>query len=384
MQMSAPRLLISARDPGAAQEMAVVAHRGRARGDLEIHLVADEPALGMLRAEGLHVAAACAPTAQDLSEAARLLSAARDILDEYRPNAVLTGLSGPEAGIDEGLLAVCSDRPTYAVQNFWGDVNRVLERPAGLYFVLDSEAAALTQALHLASAQVTGSPKYAAFAALDPLGLRKLERARCGFGPNDAVIGFFGQPLWHIDGYAEAFSALVRAASRVQRTHVVFRPHPKDTREDGERARRILKRAGITFSFDGNTPISALLATCDIVCTAYSSCGFDAIMLGRVASAPLGVVVYVMTPALCEHYKSATGLDRLPPVSQGLAFEARHEETLTDQLERALRPETQLNLWRLARRVVPEPVSAADRILDRILLDLSMPDSRSMAVGSPR
>lgn len=375
------RLLLSARDPGAAENIAELARCALGGDTFEVCMVAAEPALTLLRAEGLPVEAAGLPDGHGPSEAADLLDSARAVAERVRPDAILCGLSGPGAGIDEALIAACRELPSYALQDFWGDVNWSLGRAADLYFVLDADAAALTRARHGVAACVSGMPKYAALSRLDHARLRTAARARYGVADREALVGLFGQPLWHAEAYAEAVAEVAAAAAGLAGARLCFRPHPKDSPEDRRRAAGIAAASGAAFTIDDGPSAIHLLAACDVACTAFSSCGLDAVMLNRASAAPLGGVVYYLPPALRSLCREFAGLDRMPTVHQGVALVADSREALAALLPTAIRPETRAALWRRAREVMPDPSGAAELILGRVAADLMAGSRRSSGLA---
>src|SRR5205814_87240 len=112
------------------------------------------------------------------------------------PDAIMVGLSGPDKGQDEALVAQAGTLPTYAVQDFWGDVNPGFGVLPGTYFVLDEVAAQLTRRrVSTSRIVVTGSARHAAMARYDPASLRERFRSPIRPAPTDSIAVFFGQPL---------------------------------------------------------------------------------------------------------------------------------------------------------------------------------------------
>ena len=365
---------MSARDPNGAQQIASVTKRALELEWFDLRIFADEPGFAILAAQGLPVREVRAPAVASAADAnaAALLATAGAIFAEIVPDAVLVGLSGPDAGIDEALLAACDTARTYAIQDFWGDVNKVLGRPAGLYFVTDEEAARWTRALHDVSAEVTGQPKYSDLEKAEIPRLAARHRETLDVPGDTALVGFFGQPLWHLDGYRQSLAALARSVAALERpARLLFRPHPKEEALRLSETRRILDSASVDYVVDTVEGIDAVLAACDVVCTAYSSCGYDTIAMARVAARPLGVVVYIMPPDLRDAYRKATGLRDLPPVRDGTALLADDLADVTALLRKALLPRTRHATWTRIQERVPDPAGAADRILRRIRADLA-------------
>ena len=155
------RLLLSARDPAAAHGIAALHRMWSADTRFELQVVAQSPAWELLAGHG--VAAIHVPglrvTSPASSDVRALLSLADEVLRDFRPDALLTGLSGPhDCGIDEALQERC-DSPRIVLQDFWGEQNRILGGHVELALVLDDLAAELTRAKHGTHSLVVGSPR---------------------------------------------------------------------------------------------------------------------------------------------------------------------------------------------------------------------------------
>ena len=116
------RILVSARDAGAAHSLVPVLMMLQHKPDFDLQLVATGPALQIFASAGLTAQnfshrAAASSTGENASH---LIKAASDLIARYKPNLILTGLSGSDAGIDEALHVAAGEKiPTVALQDFW-------------------------------------------------------------------------------------------------------------------------------------------------------------------------------------------------------------------------------------------------------------------------
>ena len=359
------RLLMSARDPGAAHHIVAIARGGLADDRFAIDLVATGAAEAVLRSAGLTFRA-MPPASDD----AALREQATTLLADHGPDAVVVGGAGPGPGIDEALLAVAAT-PTYAFQDYWGDVNLTLGRPAGTYFVLDEYAAGLTRQRVDARIRVVGSPKHAAYAGLDPIALRAGGRAAAGVRPGWFLAGIFGQALWPRAGYRRTCAALARAlATMGGRARVVYRPHPKESPEDAVAALGVFRAAGLDLAVPPWRSTEQGLCACDLVITSYSTCGYDQMHLNRLAPVPLGVVVYVPFDPEIRSLASAAGGAPTPPLGGGLGVLVEAEAALAPALQAALTEPARGTAWRAARTRLAAPECAPAIILGTIAEDL--------------
>jgi len=363
------KLLMAARDPGAAGHMSEIARVAIQRGDLDLHLVAQPPALDMLKSRGLPVKPFPSLTAEGPtdSRSGALIAAADAVLAAFRPDAVLVGLSGPEAGIDEALLLRARNVPTFAMQDYWGDVNLSLGRPAELYLVMDEQAAALSRSRFQVQTAVVGAPKYASYADLDSSWLRWQVRSKPESG-KERYVTWFGQPLWQYSAYAgllAEFGAAVSVALPGAVLH--YRPHPKETAENLSRALELMAPGGVKPTAATGRDTETWLAASDVVVSAFSSCGLDNIYLNRVSPTPLGITLYALSsPGIFDAYHACTGLVEPPEVGQGLALAAYTGKELIANLKNAVHPDHCARVAARINEVLPLPENAASKVLEQI------------------
>ena len=235
-------LLLTARDTGAALQIGAIARQAQHHPRLNTIIYAAAPADRVLSEMGLKVNSVNTPVVDTACDngAQALLSAADAILKQTRPDAVLTGLSGHGAGIDEAIIARCRN-PCYTFQDYWGDVNSLFEKIADCYFTLDQIGAELTRRRFQADTCVSGSPKHAAFSRLDTLALRSGMRAQLNIQDNHRLIGLFGQPIRPHDEYLDVISRFSNAVAMCDRPYtLLYRPHPADPPDTQEKVLDIL------------------------------------------------------------------------------------------------------------------------------------------------
>jgi len=359
------RLLMSARDPGTALHLGPVALLAAREDDIELTVAASPPAFEALAAiPGLTVRPFSVAPVQSAGEAGPLLDGARALLDDVRPDAVLVGLSGPGAGIDEALAACADGIPTFLFQDFWGDLNTLLGSPNLTVLALDPEAVRITRSRHGLGAVAVGAPGYERFAELDTDRLAACARRELELGDGAPLLTVCGQPLWEVDGYASTLRSVGRAAREAGLPTVAWRPHPKESPQQRARGAELLGSDGAVV-LDAHAPsLESLLATSDVLCSAFSNCGADLVHLGRAATSPLGSVVFALfEPGLRDQYRRWTGLDDLPLTTAGLARTARRVQDLPGALRRAAQPDERRTMWERAARQLPDPAGAARRVL---------------------
>ncbi|KAA0577881.1 hypothetical protein FZ983_20055 [Azospirillum sp. B21] len=371
------RILFSARDPGAAQAMVPVIRCALSHPQVDSVVWAQGPAAEILAAAGLPVRILDLPAlpAPDAPGRDALLEAAGSLLESENPNAVVTGLSGPGAGIDEALLHCAVDRPRYSIQDFEGWVVPGFGRPAPTYFVADPGAADRTrrQGERFGGIRtvVVGSLKHSHYGMLDPTALRRTGRAAL---PHREwpLVGFYGQPAWQWPGYERSIIHLAQSlAARLPSAIVVYRPHPKESAAERSRSLGIFASAGLAAVADPNPAIEQSLCAVDLVTTCFSTCGIDHVHLQRRSPTPLGGVVFVMTEAdLRDRLERETGLPVPWPAQDGLAEAALSAADLPDRLAAAIAEPVRRRAWERIRSRLEPAQTAPDTVIRHILDDL--------------
>lgn len=338
------RLLISARDPGAANHLLPVIRHLDGHPSFDVRVIAAPPADQTFRAAGIDF--------ESVSERdGALRHRVRQVLALTRPNAVLTGLSGPDSGLDEVLLAARGDIPGFAYQDFWGDVNLAGGRAADCYLVRDAYAAHLTRDRFGLNAVVVGPTE------IPPAGLR-LPRRRTQ--STTRQVAWCGQPLWLVPGYASTFR---RFARQFKDATLLVKPHPKEDARQRLHYRR-LATGQIELWQDS---LERLFERCELVASAFSNCALEQIVFNARPGAGYSVPVQLLCDRrLRATYREWTGIDRLPLAEQGLVLGI----TAGSRLEVELSPARLQRFRRASRRPqrrLPRSAGAEQRIVDLIL-----------------
>jgi hypothetical protein len=364
------RLLISARDPAAAYHLTEVVKHATADSRFAVTLVAQEPALSIMRTGGLSPIPVPLEKAesQDSDAARALLAAADRLLAEHRPDAILCGLSTPfDGGIDEALLAR-SSVPRFLYQDFWGEQNAFFGRGPDVCLVLDRMAVEMTWNRHQLPTVVVGSARHAAYAELKPAERRTAIRRRLGIADDVVVLSLFGQALSSLDGYRRTVEAWVDAVKHLGgRRIAAYRPHPRESADDRRRTPAMFREAGIdVVDWENETVEDSLLAS-DVVGSAFSNCSYDAAYLNFFSESPLIVPVSLFfEPGVVEYFRQLVRLKEWPYLKSGLVLAVYRREELADELARAAGDETRRRYWLAARQNLDSPNGASGRVLDAI------------------
>jgi len=367
------RILITARDPGAAGNLIPLAESLMGRREFSVSIFAMDPGYSIMRGAGLPVqwvSAAAYRAASDCG-ASILLQEARRVLASINPEIVVAGVSGPEIGLDEACLCEALTPHTYAIQDFWGDVNIGLGRVAGRYFVMDAEADRLTRLRYPVQTTISGLPKYVSFKEFQPASVRHRIRGELTLSERDRLFVVFGQPLWQVAGrgYPETLLSLARSLFEFDEPfRILYRSHPKEDPAMFAETRKIFQSVGLEIEHANRDSTMNWLMACDVCFTCYSNCGYDLVMLKKLFGDVGGIPVHLMfEKEIIKLFSSYTHIDRLPSVTEGFALEVSDSASLRKVISSALNPEVRNRMRERIARFAPSPENAVRVIVGTIL-----------------
>jgi len=359
-------LLLSARDPAAGHAMRNLIQQVERDSRFQVMVVSSSPASQLLK----DIYCQHIQLSDEISNLpCNLESAAQSILDEFKPNAIVVGASGPDAGIDEQLVKLSKNIRSYVVQDFWGDVNLSLNVPADCYFVVDSFAAELTSKRVNKETCVVGSVRHAVYEMLDVNKLKESGKKSLGIKGDKPVVGYFGMPLGDHKGYWRTLESLVEILSGFS-ISLVYRPHPKENKLDIQRSDKIL---GVVDGYirDENLIVEETIAACDLILSCYSSCGVDSELLGRDFPNENRVSVFLLfDEEIFEYYQKTTYLDDIPTSIENRTITVKNYCKLRKQLEVYLSAQARLEFLS-ARNIYPSPGKSVKMLLNKVVDDFS-------------
>lgn len=226
-----PRLLFSAANPGAAK--LILAALKHIVTDSRIHLIgviAQQAAIQILQPFCKEKNIQFYPVSnlrwinvQELSSTEVTIELEK-LINRLAPDAVLTGLSGPDLGIDEWLIDFARKRNwlTYSLQDAPGWVVKGISGPASTYFTQHKQHNSQTlQNPHVYRAITVGSLKSLAF---DEFSIKTIQPQT-----KHRKILFLGQPLWHLSGYKKTLTQFAEIIKKTNYGPVVYQPHPLES-----------------------------------------------------------------------------------------------------------------------------------------------------------
>lgn len=301
--------------------------------------------------------------------------------EDFQPDAVLTGISGPDTGVDEAVLHYASEHgiDSYALQSFWGDMNQASGATPNTAFVLDDEAVSITKRRYPEVESIAiGSIKHIDYQYYDPIAARTaLRPSLVDFADKQdfaepVVLGFYGQPILEIPGYFETIEALTRQLSKWERSFkLMYRPHPKETDELRQKTLSLFENAfGDRVFLDGFADIKDSLVVCDLVLSAFSTCGFDNLYLNEMSAEAFNSSVYLWFESdLIAWWQDYSHLQEMPLISEDLLLSVDKEEKMLEVFEQGLTKAVQQRLWQQAKVHLPSAAESINILVNKIWSD---------------
>lgn len=363
------KLLVTARDPATAVSFQILIPKLVSHPNFEICVLAQQPAASILQNVGSKVIEFKPEASFDLK-----IKKAEQVIRTFQPDALLTGISGPDLGVDEAALKVAEQMcvESYALQSFWGDINQVSGAVPHNAFVLDDEAIRLTKQRYPQIRCIPiGSIKHAEFKEYDVLALRQ-EKRQDLLDQNAVIIGFYGQPILEIKGYFETIEAMVKQLTAWQRSfRLIYRPHPKESEELFSKTLQLFKEAfGDSVWVDTEQDIVSSLIKTDLVVSVFSTCGFDNLYLNEISETPFNSSVYLwFEKDMIKWWQDYSGLTDMPLISEGLLLSVDKEANMLDVFEQGLTNHTRHQLWLKAKQHLPDASLAVQTVINTLLED---------------
>ena len=335
---------------------------------LDIRIAAQGVAVDMMRAAGLNPLTVLTPALPDAAAEGReiLFREVANLLDEVRPDAVVTALSGPGLGIDEALTHLAGERPVFSLQDCEGWVVEGFDRPAPHYLVPNETAASLTARHPTVVAHVVGDLRCLDYSSLDVLQMR--EAGRAGLVDGRSLVTFYGQPAWGFAGYAETLALLAKAAAGSPGARFFYRPHPKESEAEQNRVYTMFAAAGGSLQHCPGATIEHSLAMTDLALSVFSMVGNDHVNLQSQVRAPIGAAAYLLChEAIRDLLMKDTGMDRPVVVAEGLVDCALQANEIPEVIRRGLAPDAAVRSWERAQRDV-RPVAETGPIIADLVL----------------
>ena len=344
------KLLITVRDPASANDIIQILDIICQDKRFFLKVVAQEPAYSIISSKkykffnpSVHLADKINKTSDEFIEA--LIN--KEFLS-FQPDCILTGISGPDYGIDEIATNICSENhniKSYSIQSYWGDLNQSKGEIADTIFVLDNFAKSVTKKRCSGKEViVTGPMQFESYNNIDICKERKKFRTSHDINDNQSIIALFGQPLFEFDWYRATISFFLESIPWNQEPLLIYKTHPKESIESiewvkGKFSSKLYKETRIISDQDSYH----VIAGSDITASIFSTVGYDLQnMLVRSGEA-FSLPIYLFYNEECrDWYKEYTKLQTIPMSDKGMSLLIEKESNLNNILKTAMSNESKI------------------------------------------
>jgi hypothetical protein len=197
-------------------------------------------------------------------------------------------------------------------------------------------------------------------------------RKKLQIADDRSVIGFFGQALNRLSGYRRTVRAFIRTVAELNQDLIVLvRSHPRETPDQQAELALLFKEAKVQTIFCNEGQVDTILPACDIVCSLFSNCTYDASYQNWFSSQPLSVPVSLLfDPEIATYYRERVDFEDLPIHAEGLVIPVYAQKNLATVLYDSLSIESKKKTWERAKKVLPDPQSSIKRIAEAISSEL--------------
>lgn len=307
------RVLVSVRDAGC---LVLVENFIKGNGTrFELFLVLSGTALRSV--ENFQNLACTVLPVQATGEADLSFSASK-ILNLVSPDFIVASSSGPDSGLDEEFIWQARQLhiPVGLLQDFPGDVNPHLKAPPDLVFCSTAFAASITKTRFNFETRVVGELKYEDLHYKDLEGLRQAGRNMIRVSHEEKLFTIMLQPSNQIKGYFDSVNLFVDEFVKTDASltfKVAIRAHPKSGEKDLAFARHLAQKIGekrmARIPEDMN--YDNVLCASDVVVSAFSSSGLDAIAVNKLLGCAEIDSVFVMNQTCKNWFSDYSGIENI-------------------------------------------------------------------------
>ncbi|MDI9817762.1 MULTISPECIES: hypothetical protein [unclassified Legionella] len=367
------KLLVTARDVGATVNIIEIVKEALLDKEIELYIYAQNPAPEYFYNAGINMVNEIKflpVTDSKQKEANDLLSFSKHLIDELKPDAVLSGLSSPrDAGIDEAIIAVCSNKiKTFVMQDFWGEVNTFFGKLADYYLCLDTEAARLTKENYNTGTVIIGSPRHAPYSDLSLPLLKEQLRNKIKVTAEQKIVGLFGQSLHFLPGYYDTIKDMLSSIRKnASDTIILYRKHPRETKEEAKKIIDLIMNAGLDLRILDENRVEYSLLICDLVCSIFSNCIYDSCYLNYFSDSPLIVPALLSYNSdIIEYAKKFNVYNSSPYQKQKLAFICESKNSMDQNLNYLLSSKCREEYWHRIKLALENPCHSAKKAVSAI------------------
>ncbi len=338
------KLIITARDPASANDIAQILPYFINHDRFVVRVIAQEPAYSILlngKTDSNNFVIDFIGSIDDTSHEC-IKNTLKEVFLIFQPDYLLTGISGPDYGIDEIALSICSiysGMKSFSIQSYWGDLNQSCGVLADTVFVLDEFASKITKQRHVGCKTViTGSLKLDYYNNINIIKERSAFRLKYTSENDASIISLFGQPLFEYEWYQTTLELFFEVASKIiPHVRIIYKPHPKETNESVNWVSNKLRESTIKYSIARDIDTLSVLAGTDVAVSLFSTIGYDLQNLLVRSEIAFSVSMYLFFNEDCKRwYQKYCMFEKIPMAEYGMSIVVEHSEELQRELQSAL------------------------------------------------
>jgi len=318
------KILVTSRDVGSAkQNLAFIENIFVFNLPAEIKILAQQPAFKIFEKSNFK----CTILNEDSEEVCE------SVLEKFKPDFVLLGLSGFGTGIDETTRRLCKIKKIKCgvIQDYWGYTGQFdQDSLPNYFFVLDRQAERLTSlnTKDKANCIVTGSPKHEQY-------IYKIKKwsSQNPFNPLKKSLFLVGQP-YEIPGYVENIKYFFNALEEVSGSFDLFiKDHPNNEKEIYS---EILKKYSYPFHImSDDQSIESALFNASIVVNCFSTAGLDHSYMQFYSEKNIGGLLYLSIGVdIKNFFKESVGPIDIEDLVSGMGLVANSYEDIITKLNK--------------------------------------------------
>lgn len=267
---------------------------------------------------------ACTVVTVQTNAKADLSSSVGAILKSVSPDFIVASTSGPDCGLDEEVIWQARQLHILVglLQDFPGDVNPQLRVPPDLVFCSTEFASDLTRTRFNYKTRVVGELKYEGLQHKNLDGLRQCGRNTIEILEGEKLFTIMLQPSNQITGYVDSINLFVDEFVKTDAWlpfKVAIRAHPKSDKKDLDFRHHLAQRIGQkrTVIIPKEMGYDSALCASDVVVSAFSSSGLDAIAVNKLLEFSEINSVFVMNQSCKEWFSGYSGIKNIGELFSG-------------------------------------------------------------------
>jgi hypothetical protein len=337
------RLLVTARDPASANDIVTVFLPMLKDKRFVVRVLAQNPAYGIFLKK-------LTPFDARVSQLTEFKSCIKfggidnsiviDTFNEFHPDCILTGISGPDDyGVDEIALSISKrykNIKTFSIQSYWGDINISLGSLADVIFVMDEFA---KDATLLRSDRcdivITGPLQSKRFNEINIDQERAVFRDEYNVD-NVPIVGLFGQPLFEYKWYKSTMTLFIETLKQIDMPMMVaYKPHPKEDKASTQWIMNVMAKSGLNFFVINDKEALKILTGTDIAVSVFSTIGYDLQNLLLRSKVAFSIPFYLFFDDKCrEWFREYCLLEEIPMSKYG-AIVINNKDNLAKSIQSA-------------------------------------------------